>query len=612
MLGYRSVFTTHHERNHLLPLVREQLDRWIKNPKGWDPAALRTNRWATIGDNARGLLLEHDGQDGSSSVRVRIVEKKADGQWIIQLTTHVPSAKGRPAWAWIDIESPDPDRDDPRGRARRAGTPRFVAPILDVLDAWDGAARLTTRPTIIRGNEVDEVHQAVLDSERRGVVFVAGNDGSLHLGPWAELIGKLTRFTKGVAACYVLDGDATRLLNDRLGQTHAVSPGRLRTYRAQVQPDSDVDGLRHRVLSTERILDDSEHDRLARMLAAHAQLQSCEQPLPTAVARVHRMLERISDEMLVNRLGDVGAKPAPLVSSPPPVAAVEAGRSDHDEVDPQQSMLLDYLKLKVGLESLTVDRIDEIAHWVEIGRSSQETQADVAARLEQLQTELDDKQAAYREVIRRLEDEQFESQDAVDRLTRSEETVRALRQRLASTGQADVAWTTQPAEKDISRPDSFGDLLRWLPKLKYVEFTGDPDHAADLDSNNILGAWASKTWDALLVLEDYATAKIDGRWDRDVHGFLGNTLDGCHAWPARRHARDESEQVRTTPAFWKRRVLPVPTTVDQAGEVFMGAHFKIAQFAMVSPRMHYYDDTARSGRIYVGYIGRHLPTGQTN
>lgn len=44
----------------------------------------------------------------------------------------------------------------------------------------------------------------------------------------------------------------------------------------------------------------------------------------------------------------------------------------------------------------------------------------------------------------------------------------------------------------------------------------------------------------------------------------------------------------------------------------MGAHFKIAQFAMIGPRMHYHDDTAQSGRIYVGYIGRHLPTGQTN
>ncbi|MEU1841136.1 hypothetical protein [Micromonospora chersina] len=614
MLGFRSVFATRQQRNHLLPLVREQLDRWIADPKGWDPSALRENRWTTIGDNVRALLLQHAGQDGSASTRVRIVETKPDGRWITQLTAHVPNARERAAWAWIDIESPDPDGEELRRRRPRAGTPRFVAPILDVIDAWDGAARLTTRPVIIRGDEVDEVYQALLDTERRGVVFVAGGDDSLPLGPWADLIAQLTRFTRGMASSYVLDGEATRLLNARIGATHAVTPGRLRTFRSQVQPDSAVDALRHRVLGTERILDDREHARLARILASNAQLQALEQPLQASVSRVHRMLERIADDMLVNRLSDASLKPAPLVPSQARAAAVQARRSERrrDDIGAQQSMLLDYLKVKIGLDDLTVDGVDEIAHWVEAGRASQEAQDDIASRLAQLQTELDETQKEYQEVIGQLEDEQLENRVAVDLLTRSEETVRTLRHRLASTGQADVAWTTQPSEEDVSRPDSFGELLRWLPKLVHVEFTGDPDHAADLDSKDTLGSWASKTWDALLVLEDYAAAKADGCWDRDVHGFLEHTPDGCHEWPTRRHARDESEEVRSNPAFWRRRVLPVPTAVNSAGKIFMGAHFKIAQFAMISPRMHYHDDTAQSGHIYVGYVGRHLPTGQTN
>lgn len=44
----------------------------------------------------------------------------------------------------------------------------------------------------------------------------------------------------------------------------------------------------------------------------------------------------------------------------------------------------------------------------------------------------------------------------------------------------------------------------------------------------------------------------------------------------------------------------------------MGAHFKITQHRMISPRLHYFDHVAHTGRIYVGYIGRHLPTQQTN
>lgn len=56
----------------------------------------------------------------------------------------------------------------------------------------------------------------------------------------------------------------------------------------------------------------------------------------------------------------------------------------------------------------------------------------------------------------------------------------------------------------------------------------------------------------------------------------------------------------------------MPLTVDEAGEVFMGAHFKIAKYKMISPRLHYYNDIRNSGMIYVGYVGRHLPSPQTN
>ncbi len=33
---------------------------------------------------------------------------------------------------------------------------------------------------------------------------------------------------------------------------------------------------------------------------------------------------------------------------------------------------------------------------------------------------------------------------------------------------------------------------------------------------------------------------------------------------------------------------------------------------LISPRIHYHDDASRSGLIYVGYIGKHLPNAHTN
>jgi hypothetical protein len=44
----------------------------------------------------------------------------------------------------------------------------------------------------------------------------------------------------------------------------------------------------------------------------------------------------------------------------------------------------------------------------------------------------------------------------------------------------------------------------------------------------------------------------------------------------------------------------------------MGAHFKITQHGLISPRMHYHDATVVDGLVYVGYLGRHLPTGSSS
>ena len=74
-----------------------------------------------------------------------------------------------------------------------------------------------------------------------------------------------------------------------------------------------------------------------------------------------------------------------------------------------------------------------------------------------------------------------------------------------------------------------------------------------------------------------------------------------------RHAYTESESVQNMPTLRQARMLPVPATVAPTGVIFMGAHFKLAQSKRISPRLHYYNDVAKTGKVYVGYIGRHLP-----
>ena len=64
--------------------------------------------------------------------------------------------------------------------------------------------------------------------------------------------------------------------------------------------------------------------------------------------------------------------------------------------------------------------------------------------------------------------------------------------------------------------------------------------------------------------------------------------------------------------FGDERVFPVPTTVSPDGLAVMAAHFKLGRLGRIDPRLHYLDDSAGTGKVYVGYIGEHLTNTHTN
>jgi hypothetical protein len=659
-LGYRSLFTTRSGAD-LLPATQSRLYQWFADTKGWDPGALQVGRWATIADGVRALVLRHEDGTGGESVRVRIVESKPEGCWVVQVTVHVPAPGGRDSWAWVDIEAPNDDLQFGQ-RRKWIGTPRFVGPLVDAVDAWDGSAQLGTEPRVIRGDRADEVYNALIDPTRRGVVFVAGS-ATLPMIAWSQAVGQLTRFCVGLAAVYVLDESATERLNHRLGVSHAVRPGMLRTYRTHVRPGLHVDGLRHRRDSADRLRDTADRQRLARILGLAAREQATKQPLPPEVRRVHQQLERLTTDLIVRRLGDSGTKiafPAPRLIHPgavpappatglrPDVAPQPAAEPDTDVAAPttatptvavdqtasssvaeappvpdsdaggkpgaaaMYAQLLSVVRESFGLADVTRSGLAEMARLARVGLQAEQAHADVTDRFTEVQSELEQEQQRATELVRRLEDEQLEAREALDDAREARQTIRRLRAALRDAGRYDEAWVVAE-DSDLERPADFAELLQWLPqRLDRVRFTGDADHALALDERDPVGTFAGKAWDALLALQDYAAAKTDGRWDRDVTGYLQNTPDGCHTWSANKHAFEESSEVRNNAVWARARMLPVPTSVDPSGVAWHGAHFKLAKSGMISPRLHYVDDTANSGFVYVGYIGRHLPNGQTN
>lgn len=636
-LGYRSIYTVPGRRNDVVPVALAQLHAWLLH-KRLDPTKARLGQRSVVGDGAELTLQELEGGDESRSLRVRLVEKQQRGTWTTSLTVHIPGDAERDPWMWLDVDAPD-------GQPWTA-RPKLAELLLSVFDGQEGSAALRSTPQVIQGPDVPQLLATILDPDRSRLVFVAGSDAQMPIDRWVSLLEQLLRETVGLAAAYVLDAGATAALERLLGLRHAVAPGTVRTFAPRVELRSDVDAIRHRVLSTERIVR-GDARAIARALGVRARETVVDRPLPRAVTRIDRALERQLDELVLhgpmagpsipNTVADLPAASAapppslPAVSVPPtPEPALvresmsevaledttvgpkpsglapSAPTVDPDVIRSVRSALTEVL----GHTEVTVAGVTELADLARIGIAGAERREQLARRLDDVRTQLAVAEDERDELRRQLEDEQLDHAETLQERIDADQLAQHLRKLvLKASPQTDV-WTSPEAAE---APTSFDELLEMATDLVSVDCSGlDAGIARELDEHDQLGSWARKTWEMLLTLSDYARASTQGACERDVDGYLRHTHDGYRTYPANRHARDESEDVKTNPGFWKSRVLPVPKLVKPEGEVFMGAHFKIAQRGRISPRLHYYDATAVDGVIYVGYIGRHLPTQQSN
>ena len=245
------------------------------------------------------------------------------------------------------------------------------------------------------------------------------------------------------------------------------------------------------------------------------------------------------------------------------------------------------------------------------GRGVLRGHREISRRLAAVQDRLDDVEDD-RDLLRaRLEDEQLDHAETQAELLKAKLELDRLRGIISRSGRVDQ---TRAAAAAAQSPVTFAELLERLDEhvLACVVFTGDQKNALELDDFDPLGTWAAKSWDVLRVLDGYAAARRRGEFSKGVHAYLGHTPPGRPGYPPGAHSTQESEAVERSPRLRKLRVFPVPEDIDASGAIFMDAHFKIARKGLISPRIHYHDDASRSGLIYVGYIGKHLPNAHTN
>ena len=170
-------------------------------------------------------------------------------------------------------------------------------------------------------------------------------------------------------------------------------------------------------------------------------------------------------------------------------------------------------------------------------------------------------------------------------------------------------------------PQSMSELFDWMTQGRYESVTrhvvlSDPDGMVGdilrLDSLNG-SRYCVEFWNYILVLRDYMRAREAGDFSGgNVHDYLANPPDGYRTCSASRHKSNESDTVKGNEKMRRERMRPVPVEVDPRGVIEMWAHFAPTHCDQNAPRMHYYPDTEKTHKVYIGYIGRHLTNTKTN
>lgn len=193
-------------------------------------------------------------------------------------------------------------------------------------------------------------------------------------------------------------------------------------------------------------------------------------------------------------------------------------------------------------------------------------------------------------------------------LQQAHRQIRVLQLRLVRAGQTEAAYA--PAEQDEGYPSSFAELIDRLGEFSHLVFTGDVKITRELD-DQCVSNWVEMAWDGLLALKDFAAAAASGAFCGDFRAWCKNPSANGRTFPPRKAIMTESDAVQNNARWRRQRTFAVPHDVDTSGTTFMGAHLRIGGGNTIAPRLYFHDDTARTGRVYIGYIGPHLTNTRT-
>lgn len=201
----------------------------------------------------------------------------------------------------------------------------------------------------------------------------------------------------------------------------------------------------------------------------------------------------------------------------------------------------------------------------------------------------------------------YEEQDsALGELDNAQSQVRYLQKAFRQLGEVPIA---EADDGEDWLPDSSVEaLVAARELLPFLVIGATEEDCGTLDDHQKRAIWAKKIWSSLRALNDYGRAKAESHFHGDIAMYRQNTPDGATPLLAE-YAPTESKSTTDDVSLVAARTFAVPTDIDVVGKIYMDQHLKIDRGGQSAPRIHLYDDSGGgTQRIYIGYIGPHLPT----
>ena len=308
MLGYRSSFSV--ELDSQLGLDREKaVDAllgegfaWMRSQKGVKSVEnlepLHEKRFPG-GDRAI-YIRSRTGAGVDYAKLIYFDAPRGDEQWVTSLLVgfDVTDDRAKPTVA-IEIDSPPDPKNE--GKPHWTARPKLVQRILEAYSCSEHGLVMGAKPTYLRGGEgVNALIEGMTDSRRRSLVIICAEDGTVNPTYWQKIMTELTAQTIGQASVYVLDKVSAEEFNASVSNGHQISPYSPRTFRPPIDPTDPQDGLRHRVLSAQRLIQ-STAPYLSRMYGRLCREHTNTQPIGKFLRRLDVVTARELDRATYQR-----------------------------------------------------------------------------------------------------------------------------------------------------------------------------------------------------------------------------------------------------------------------------------------------------------------------